>query len=328
MARSYGSNKGKFINWPFFIVFLVIVTVIVILIRGYNPFGEKSIKDEGDNSLNEKKAPAVVAVEKAPKVEAIEKPDEQAAELIGEAIACIKAQPPRIIEARDRLNELLSKPMSEEQQRVVKEQLSSLAELWLFSRRLFAEDELCTNYTVNVGDQLRTIARRFKVPYEILMEINNIRRAESLQAGSTIKVIKGPFNAKVYLSDFRLDLYLQDTYVRSFEVGIGKPGRETPTGLWTVEEGGKFIRPGWTDPDTGRRYEADDPDYPLGSRWIELKGMEGDAVGRTGIAFHGTKDANGIGTAGSRGCIRLHNGDVITLYNLLVPIHSQVRVLD
>jgi len=335
-SGSYGSNKGKIINWPFFIVFLIIVTVIVVLIWAYNPFGEKERKEGVDNSKKETEPPAVVSVEMSPKAKEIDKPkveepkveepNEQVAELIMDAVACINAQPPRIIEARDRLNELLSKSMSEKQRMLVKEQLSSLAAQWLFSPRLFPQDELCTNYTVNVGDQLRTIAMRFKVPYEILMEINNIRRAELLQAGSTIKVIKGPFNAKVYLSAFKMDLYLQDTFVRSFEVGIGKPGRETPTGLWVVEEGGKLIKPGWTDPDTGRRYEPDDPDYPLGSRWIELKGIEGDAVGRTGIAFHGTKDANGIGTAGSRGCIRLHNGDVITVYNLLVPVYSQVRV--
>jgi lipoprotein-anchoring transpeptidase ErfK/SrfK len=98
------------------------------------------------------------------------------------------------------------------------------------------------------------------------------------------------------------------------------PGRETPTGLWVVEPGGKLIRPTWTDPDTGKTYEAEDPDYPLGSRWIRLKGLEGDAVG--------TQDPSLIGTTGSRGCIRLHNGDVILIYNLLMPGFSQVEIVD
>ena len=248
--------------------------------------------------------------------------------LITEAMACINAEPALIIEARDRLNELLPMPMSAEQRALVKEQLSQLADRWLFSRTIFPQDKLCGSLQVEPGSLLSTIGRRFKVPYEILMEINNIPSAESLQAGQTIKVINGPFHARIYLSTFTMDLYLQNTFVRSFPVGLGKPGRETPTGLWVVEPGGKLIRPTWTDPDTGRTYEADDPDYPLGSRWIRLKGLKGDAVGRTGIAFHGTKDPNLIGSVGSRGCIRLHNGDVILVYNLLMPGLSRVEVVE
>ncbi len=111
-------------------------------------------------------------------------------------------------------------------------------------------------------------------------------------------------------------------------MGLGKPGRETPTGLWRVKSGGKHISPIWTDPDTHKVYSPGDPDYPLGSRWIELEGIKGDAKGQTSFGIHGTKEPDTIGTAGSRGCIRLHNGDAILLYNLLAPIHSLVRVED
>ena len=126
-----------------------------------------------------------------------------------------------------------------------------------------------------------------------------------------------------------MDLYLQDKYVKSYRVGIGESGRrETPTGLWRVRPGDKLIKPTWTDPDTGRTYVADDPDYPLGSRWIGLEGLEGAAKGRTGFAIHGTKDPETIGTRSSKGCIRLYNGDVIEAYNLLFTGHSLVRVVE
>lgn len=118
-------------------------------------------------------------------------------------------------------------------------------------------------------------------------------------------------------------------YVRSFRVGLGKPGYETPTGLWRVQEGGKLISPDWTDPDNpGRVYKASDPDYPLGSRWIALDGVEGAAKGRDGFAIHGTKEPEQIGSAGSRGCIRMYNGEAVLMYNLLVPLYSQVEVFD
>ena len=88
-----------------------------------------------------------------------------------------------------------------------------------------------------------------------------------------------------------------------------------------------MIKPTWTD-HTGKTFRPEDPDYPLGSRWIGLEGLEGEAKDRTGFAIHGTKEPEEIGTAGSRGCIRLHNGDAILLYNLLVPTFSQVEVVE
>jgi LysM repeat protein len=243
-------------------------------------------------------------------------------------MADINSKPARIIDARDKLNEILPMAISGQQRVFVKEQLSQLAKEWLFSPKIFPQDKLCSSYTVKPGELLSTIGSEHKVPYEILLQINNIGRPEALRAGERIKVINGPFNARIYRSTFMMDLFLQNTYVRSFKVGLGKPGRETPTGLWRVKAGGKLITPKWTDPDTGRTYKAEDSDYPLGSRWIALEGIEGNAVGKTGIAFHGTKDPNLIGTADSRGCIRLNNGDVILIYNLLVPTFSQVEIVD
>jgi hypothetical protein len=248
--------------------------------------------------------------------------------IINGALALINENPSKIIEARSVLNDALPMSMSQEQRDFIKKQLSWLADKWLFGRSVFPEDKLCGTYRVESGDHLTAIGKRFKVPYEILMQINNIPRAEALQAGQNIKVINGPFNAKVYRSAFKMDLYLQNTYVRSFDVGLGKPGRETPTGLWCVEPGGKLVEPSWTDPDTGKQFLADDPDYPLGSRWIALQGLEGQAKGRTGIAFHGTKDPDLMVGGGSRGCIRLYNGDVVLLYSLLAPTFSQVEVVE
>ncbi|MHC4751195.1 MAG: LysM peptidoglycan-binding domain-containing protein [Planctomycetota bacterium] len=158
-------------------------------------------------------------------------PNPEAAGLIAKATALIGEKPGKIIEARDRLNEALRMPMSAQQRAFVKDQLSELSSKWLFSRTVFPDDELCENYQVKSGDRLSIIGERFKVPYEILLEINKISRPEALQAGETIKVINGPFHTKVFRSTFTMDMYLQNTFVRSFRVGLGKPGMETPTGL-------------------------------------------------------------------------------------------------
>jgi LysM repeat protein len=248
--------------------------------------------------------------------------------VLTEATALVQSQPGRIIEVRDKLNAALKMPMSDQQRRAIKDEMGKLSADWLFGPAHFPGDTLCDTYTVKKGDLLDVIGRRHKVPFEFLMQINGISRPESLQAGRAIKVANGPFNAKVYRSAFTLDLYLQDVFVRSFRVGLGAPGSETPTGLWRVKDGGKLVQPPWYDKRANRTYRATDPDYPLGSRWIALDGLEGNAKGQTGYAIHGTKDPNQIGTAASQGCIRMYNGEAVLMYNLLVPIYSEVDVLD
>ncbi len=262
------------------------------------------------------------------KPEAMSQPNPKVAELISEAASLVNLKPAKVIEARDSLNEALSLPMNYAQRTAIKEKLSELSKEWLFNRSVFPNDNLCSRYKVEPGDLLSSIAREYKVPWEALMEINRISRPELLKAGETIKVMRGPFHVRVYRSTFTMDLYLQKTFVRSFSVGIGKPGRETPKGMWRVKPGGKMISPKWTDPDTHKTYMASDPDYPLGSRWIALDGISGEAQDRTGFAIHGTKKPEEIGTAGSRGCIRLYNDDVVLVYKLLTPSLSQVEVVD
>lgn len=341
--RSYRRRRGR-IRRPLYVISaLVIIVVLMNFIYGYRSFGKN--EDEAFESLVasdfEKQANLAVAGFPSPAAnhepermlseiipESTSEPYPPAARCIDEALARINAKPAGIIEARDTLNEVLTIPMSEKQRVLVKKHLSELADKWLFGRTIFPEDKLCENYKVKPGDQLRIIGKRFKVPYEILMDINKISRPAELRAGEVIKVINGPFHARVYRSAFTMDLYLQNTFVRSFPVGLGKPGMETPTGLWLVKKDGKLIKPTWKDPISGKIFKAEDPEYPLGSRWIGLEGIKGNTKGRTGFAIHGTKDPDQIRAAGSQGCIRMHNDNAILMYNLLMPAVSQVEVVE
>jgi LysM repeat protein len=250
----------------------------------------------------------------------------ESARLAAEADNDLKAG--RFIAARDKLSDAVRMLQGSQQQASIKTKLEQLSQMWLYGKDVINGDTLCTTYTVRPGDSLEVIGRKFKVPYEFLMELNKIARPESLQVGQQLKVVNGPFHAIVNRSTFTMDIYLQTTYVRSFKVGLGKDGMETPTGLWHASIGGKMIKPRWTDPQTGKTYEPEAPDYPLGSRWIGLDGIEGNAKGRTGFAIHGTKDPDSIGTKSSQGCIRLYNGEVIMVYNMMMPGQSEVRVVD
>ena len=248
--------------------------------------------------------------------------------IIAEITSLLNAGPARIIAARNKLNEMLSTPLTRQQSAFVKKQFSSLAENWLFNRTVLPGDTLCSKYKVAPGDRLAIIGRKFKVPYQIIMRINNIERPESLRAEEVIKVINGPFHVRICRSTFTMNLYLQDTFVRSFSVGLGGTDRETPTGLWRVKPGGKLVKPLWTDPDSGVVYRGTDSDYPLGSRWIGLQGLKGAAEGRTGFAIHGTNSSGQVGQAISRGCIRMNDNDVKLVYDLLTPGLSQVVIVE
>jgi len=248
--------------------------------------------------------------------------------LIAKAAGLIGQGTGGIVEARDSLNQAMRMPMGPKQREYVKAQLSELSNLWLFSRTILPNDPLCESYKVKPGDILESIGKEHKVPYEILIDINKITNPRALQSGRSYKVVNGPFHAKVYRSTFTMDIYLQNTYVCSYKVGLGRSDTPTPTGIWRLRPGGKAYATSWRDPDTGRLYQPEDPDYPLGSRWMALDGLSGEAKDREGFGIHGTKEPDQIGTAGSRGCIRMYNGEAIKVYNMLIEGLSQVEVTD
>lgn len=166
-------------------------------------------------------------------------------------------------------------------------------------------------HEIEPGDVLSRIARRYQVPWEYLVRLNRID-ARRIRPGQKIKVIKGPFNALVDLSDFELTVYAHGYYVKKYTVGIGRDGG-TPVGRFKVLD--KVVNPQYTDPD-GKVISGDDPANPLGERWMSI----GNSYG-----IHGTIDPESIGKAESRGCVRMLSEDVAELYDLLT-VGSEVII--
>jgi LysM repeat protein len=349
----YGRKMISWRKWFFPVIIVIVFGVFVAILFSYNPFKKDRkkaprlsvtgnakltpIEQQSEAAKNALKStpeekivsePSVSSTASETVLEPDAPPNPKTDDLIREATKILEENPNRIIEARQLLNDALMMATNPQQQGILKRKLSELSDQWLFSKTIYPQDKLCGTYQVEPGEQLRYIGRTFNVPYEALMEINKISDATKLQADQVIKIVHGPFHAIIDRSEFAMDLYLQDTFVKSFQVGLGMEDMETPTGLWVIQQGGKLIKPRWTDPLTQRTYEPDDPDYPLGSRWIGLEGIEGDALGRQGFAIHGTKDPETIGTRSSQGCIRLHNGNAILIYKLLEEGISKVRVID
>ncbi|GAB4366281.1 MAG: hypothetical protein Kow00121_03590 [Elainellaceae cyanobacterium] len=108
------------------------------------------------------------------------------------------------------------------------------------------------------------------------------------------------------LGDRRVYVYQGDTVLASYPVAIGKPSTPTPTGEFRVFQ--MITNPSWQSPWTGE-VEAPGPDGSLGLRWIGFATMSNGIIG-----FHGTPNVGSIGQAASNGCIRMHNEDVVQLY--------------
>lgn len=229
------------------------------------------------------------------------------------------------IAARTALSKSLDKGLSPADEQYARNELSRIADTTLFSRARLPNDPLVSQHKVVPGDNMAKIVAPFDISPELAARINQISNPQIVRLGATLKLIKGPFSAIIDKSDHRLDVYLGDIYVRSFNVGLGG-GDGTPTGLWSVRN--KLMNPEWIDPATGHRYLADAPDNPIGERWIGLVGLTGDAVGRSGFGIHGTIDAASIGRDQSMGCIRLVADDVAWVFDLLVDGKSRVAVRE
>jgi LysM repeat protein len=233
----------------------------------------------------------------------------------------------QVIAARQELNRMLAISRNESERAELRRHLRRIADETVFSKQQRPDDPLFETYTVQPGEYLINVGKQFDVPHEAIMLINGITDPTRIRAGQKIKVPRGPFNAKIHQAQFRLDVYLQDLYLRSFPVGLGTD-KGTPLGEWVVKE--RLPNPTYFPPaaaEIKRIIPPDDPTNPLGEHWIGLEGVGGDAVGQTGYGIHGTIEPEKIGQAVSLGCVRMHNRDVSFLYQLMMPGSSKVTTL-
>jgi L,D-transpeptidase ErfK/SrfK len=112
-------------------------------------------------------------------------------------------------------------------------------------------------------------------------------------------------------------VYRGPEIIASYAIAVGKSGWETPKGTYRVFE--QEIDPVFKSFKTGKIIEPG-PENPLGPRWI---GIWTD--GKTRLGFHGTNQPQLIGQAVSHGCIRMHNKDVMALFDK-VKVGTIVKV--
>ena len=118
----------------------------------------------------------------------------------------------------------------------------------------------------------------------------------------------------ISLSDRKLMLLDDERVVKIYDTAIGKPSTPTPQGEFEVIN--RIPHPTWF----GRgRPVPPGKSNPLGTRWLGLS--------KSGYGIHGTNAPASIGTAASKGCIRMNNRDVEELF-LLVQVGVRVEIVS
>jgi len=131
----------------------------------------------------------------------------------------------------------------------------------------------------------------------------------------------------INLAEMRLYYFFavqESRYVKTYPLGIGRQGFNTPTGNYKITF--KTKNPVWKIPEASRLANPDLPLYmppgpenPLGGIWLQL------SIDTYGI--HGTNRPYGIGRRVSQGCIRLYPEDIKDLYSYVTP-ETVVKIID
>ena len=130
-----------------------------------------------------------------------------------------------------------------------------------------------------------------------------------------------PVYLTVDRSSFQLKLWENLELTETYTVAIGAAGYETPAGEYGIEN--KAVDPAWNVPDSdwagklaGTVVPSGAPNNPLKARWMGFF---------DGAGIHGTDDTASLGSAASRGCVRMAVSDVIELYDQ-VPVGTPIYI--
>jgi lipoprotein-anchoring transpeptidase ErfK/SrfK len=131
---------------------------------------------------------------------------------------------------------------------------------------------------------------------------------------------KYPYFITIDRSSFRLRFFKRLRLVKTYRIGVGRIGFETPAGLYHVQN--KAVNPSWFVPNKpwagalAGKVIPPGPDNPIKARWMGIY---------DGAGIHGTSDTASIGTAASHGCIRMLIPEVEELYDQ-VPVRTPIYI--
>lgn len=184
------------------------------------------------------------------------------------------------------------------------------------------------------GDEsLIEVARRFGIGYNAIVDANPGVDPFIPGSGKSIIIptswilpdIASYDGILINLSEMRLYFFSKHSapIVRTYPIGIGSEGNETPVGVFKITE--KLAKPSWNVPESIRKEKPElprvvppGPDNPLGSHALRLSAKS--------VLIHGTNRPFAVGRRASHGCIRMYPEDIPKLFQA-VPNRSKVTII-
>lgn len=221
----------------------------------------------------------------------------------------------RSLEARKRLTGIYLQGKGEPKEKA-RQLLDAINRELVFNPRCLVGAKI---HVVKRGENLTSIAKKYKLKVGMIARINAIRNRNRIREGQQLKIVSGARSILIEKSRFTLTLFMDGLYVKQYPVGIGEDNK-TPTGTFAIDS--CLVRPDWYPPGGGI-IKYGEQGHLLGERWLGFK----NTPGVTGIGIHGTNEPETLGKASSNGCIRMHNEDIVELYDFVVP-GTKVKIVE
>jgi L,D-transpeptidase ErfK/SrfK len=177
-------------------------------------------------------------------------------------------------------------------------------------------------YKTKANESLIELARKFDLGYNEITDANPALDPFVPGTGASVKIPTAwilPDTSMhegivINVAELRLYFFYQVAgrkFVRTFPIGIGSEGHDTPIGEFRVIE--KIVNPAWHVPESIKEEKPwlpdvvpAGPDNPLGSHAMRLSDPT--------ILIHGTNKPFAVGRRASHGCLRLYPEDIPTLF--------------
>jgi L,D-transpeptidase ErfK/SrfK len=160
-------------------------------------------------------------------------------------------------------------------------------------------------HIVKRGETISSIAMDYRTSVQALLNANHLAISSILVPGQAIIIphlpAKGsiPYTIHISVSRRQLTLKRKERVVRTYPIGVGKMVTATPVGDFVIVN------------------RQPNPGGPFGAMWLSLSKIH--------YGIHGTNNPSSIGKYVSKGCIRMHNKDVLQLASM-VPNGTEVFI--
>ncbi len=217
------------------------------------------------------------------------------------------------IPARDAMTGLLEGNLPEELRSRVEKELGELNMKILMNPDPDEGDEV---YEIKKGDYIYDIARKYKVPQELILKCNGISDPKRMSIGQNVKIPRPSFSLLVDKYTNTMTLLNKGRFFKKYRVRTGSHENKTPVGTFTIQN--KKSDPRWVNPRTLKVYPGGDPENELGSRWMSFKDDD--------LGIHGTIKPETVGYYSSFGCVGMLKEDVEELFDI-IPVGTPLKIV-